>query len=60
MGWGGGLIFGIVRYVQTDLTIPNNVGICWPTMLRPFAQGFTFNTISISLAGYRLEAISVS
>ena len=57
---GGGLIFGIVRYVQTDLTTPNNVGICRPTMLRPFAQGFTFNSISIPLAGYSLEAISVS
>ena len=55
-----GLIFGILGYVQTDLTTANNVGICRPTMLRPFAQGFTFNTVSIPLAGYSLEAISVS
>ena len=51
---GGGLIFGMLWYVQTDLTTPNNVGICRPTMLRPFAQGFTFNTVSIPLAGYSL------
>ena len=55
-----GLIFGILGYVQTDLTTANNVRICRPTMLRPFAQGFTFNTVSIPLAGYSLEAISVS
>ena len=55
-----GLIFGILSYVQTDLTTANNVGICGPTMLRSFAQGFTFNTVSIPLAGYSLEAISVS
>ena len=58
--WEGGLIFGMLRYVQTDLSTANNVGICRPTMLRPFAQGFTFNTVSIPLAGYSLEAISVS
>ena len=55
-----GLIFGILGYVQTDLTTANNVEICRPTMLRPFAQGFTFNSVSIPLAGYSLEAISVS
>ena len=55
-----GLIFGILGYVQTDLATANNVGICRLTMLRPFAQGFTFNTVSIPLAGYSLEAISVS
>ena len=56
----GGLIFGVLQCVQTDLTTPNNVGICRPTMLHPFAQGFTFNTVSIPLAGYSLEVISVS
>ena len=27
-------------YVQTDVTTPNSVGICWSTMLRPFAPDF--------------------
>ena len=29
--------------VQTDATTPNNVGSCWPTILSPFAQGFSDN-----------------
>ena len=34
--------------MQTDATSrnivgPNNVGCCWPTMLRPFAWAFTFD-----------------
>ena len=31
-----------LSYMQTDATTPNNVGSCWPTMLRPIAPGFTF------------------
>ena len=26
-------------YAQTDATTSNNVGSCWPIMLRPFARG---------------------
>ena len=29
-------------YVKTDVTTPNNVGSCWPTVLHPFAHGFRF------------------
>ena len=28
-------------YTQTDATTPNNIGSCWPTMLRPFAPDYT-------------------
>ena len=31
-------------YVQTDATTPNNVGSCFPTVLHPFAHGFTANS----------------
>ena len=41
-----------LSYVQMDATTLN--------ISRPFARGFTFNTVSIPLAGYSLEAISVS
>ena len=27
-------------YVQTDAITTNNVGSCWPKMLRSFARGF--------------------
>ena len=30
-----------LSHLQTDASIPNNVGSCWPTLLlRPFAGGF--------------------
>ena len=29
-------------YVKTDVTTPNNVGSCWPSVLHPFAHGFRF------------------
>ena len=30
-----------LSHLQTDASIPNNVGSCWPTLLlRPFARGF--------------------
>ena len=32
-----------VNLVQTDATTPNDVGSCWPTMLRPFARGVRLN-----------------
>ena len=31
-------------YAQTDATTPNNVGSCFPTVLHPFAHGFTANS----------------
>ena len=35
-------------YVQTEATTPNNVRSCWPTMVRPFAPGFTDCSICFS------------
>ena len=29
----------ILSYVKTDATTSDNVGSCWPKMLRPFAGG---------------------
>ena len=29
----------ILSYMKTDATTPDNVGSCWPKMLRPFAGG---------------------
>ena len=31
-------------YAQTDATTPSNVGSCLPTVLPPFAHGFTANS----------------
>ena len=31
-------------YVQRDATTPNNIGSCFPTVLHPFAHGFTANS----------------
>ena len=36
-----------LSYVQTDATTPNNVGSCWPTMLRPFARGEKFDNFKL-------------
>ena len=37
--------FQTFSYVQTDATTPNNVGSYWPTILRPFARGFTARSV---------------
>ena len=40
-------------YVEMDATTPNNVGSCWPTMLRPFARGF--NSQRLDSSGFMNE-----
>ena len=46
-------------YMQTDATTPNNVGSCWPTMLRLFAPGCTVNKFTEWLPTSRSEWIMV-
>ena len=46
-------------YMQTDATTPNNVGSCWPTMLRLFAPGYTVSKFTEWLPTSRSEWIMV-
>ena len=34
--------------MQTEVTTPNDVGRCWPTILRLFPQGLKFDRFQIS------------